>query len=45
MIDMDENAEMIRKKSIERLMKELEKGKTSGDAVPEKEVYTMLGIN
>ncbi len=41
----DDNAEMIRAKSIERLMKELEKGKTSGDAVPEEEVYAMLGVS
>ncbi len=41
----DDNAEMLKAKSMERLMKELEAGKNSGDIVSEEEVYTMLGVN
>ncbi|MBR7060639.1 MAG: type II toxin-antitoxin system RelB/DinJ family antitoxin [Eubacterium sp.] len=41
----DDNAEILKAKSMERLMKELEAGKNSGDAVSEEEVYAMLGVN
>ena len=41
----DDNAEMIKAKSMERLMKELEAGKASGDVVSEEEVYSMLGLS
>ncbi|MBR4241216.1 MAG: type II toxin-antitoxin system RelB/DinJ family antitoxin [Eubacterium sp.] len=41
----DDNAEILKAKSMERLMKELEAGKHSGDAVSEDEVYAMLGVN
>ena len=41
----DDNAEMIKAKSMERLMKELETGKASGEVVSEEEVYSMLGVN
>ena len=41
----DDNAEMLKAKSMERLMKELEAGKNSGDVVSEEEVYAMLGVN
>ena len=41
----DDNAEMIKAKSMERLMKELEAGKASGNAVSEAEVCAMLGVN
>ena len=41
----DDNAEMIKAKSMERLMKELETGKASGDVVSEENVYAMLGVN
>jgi DNA-damage-inducible protein J len=36
---------MIKAKSMERLMKELEAGKASGNVVSEAEVYAMLGVN
>ncbi|MBR2100923.1 MAG: type II toxin-antitoxin system RelB/DinJ family antitoxin [Eubacterium sp.] len=41
----DDNAEMLKAKSMERLMKELEAGKSSGDVVSEEEVYAMLGVD
>jgi DNA-damage-inducible protein J len=41
----DDNAEMIKAKSMERLMKELEAGKASGNVISEEEVYAMLGVN
>ncbi|MBR1763525.1 MAG: type II toxin-antitoxin system RelB/DinJ family antitoxin [Eubacterium sp.] len=41
----DDNAEIIKAKSMERLMKELETGKASGDVISEEEAYTMLGVN
>lgn len=40
----DDNAEMIKAKSMERLMKELEIGKNSGEPVAEEDVYNMLGV-
>ena len=39
------NAEMIKAKSMERLMKELEAGKNSGDVISEEKVYEMLGVS
>ena len=39
-----DNAEYLRAKSLERLMKELEAGKESGDLVDEKDVYSHLGV-
>jgi len=41
----DDNAELIKAKSMERLIKELEIGKASGDVVSEKDVYSILGVN
>ena len=41
----DDNAEMLKAKSMERLMKVLEAGKASGDVVSEEEVYSMLGLS
>ena len=41
----DDNAELIKAKSMERLMKELEAGKKSGEVVAEEDVYKMLGVN
>ena len=41
----DDNAEMIKAKSMERLMKELEAGKASGNVISEEEAYAMLGVN
>ncbi len=41
----EDNAEMIKARSMERLMKELETGKSSGDVIPEDEVYKRLGIS
>ena len=41
----DDNAELIRAKSMERLMKELDEGKNSGDVIDEEEVYSMLGVS
>ena len=41
----DDNAELLKAKSMERLMKELEAGKNSGAVVSEEEVYAMLGVN
>ncbi len=41
----DDNVEMIKAKSMEKLMKELQAGKESGDPVSEEDVYKMLGVN
>ncbi len=41
----EDNAEMIKAKSMERLMKELEAGKNSGDVISEEKVYEMLGVS
>ena len=40
----NDNAELIKAKSMEKLMKELEIGKNSGEAINEEEVYVMLGV-
>ena len=39
-----DNAELLRAKSLERLMKELEAGKESGDLIDEQDVYSRLGV-
>lgn len=41
----DDNAGMLRAKSMELLMKELEKGKNSGDVISEEDVYSILGVD
>ncbi len=41
----DDNAEFIKTKSMERLLKELEAGKNSGEVVAEADVYRMLGVS
>ena len=41
----DDNAGMLRARSMELLMKELEKGKNSGDVVSEEDVYSILGVD
>jgi DNA-damage-inducible protein J len=40
----EENEEFAKAKALERLMHELELGKSSGEAVEEEEVYRMLGV-
>jgi DNA-damage-inducible protein J len=40
----EENAEFVKAKAMERLTKELEAGKNSGDLVDEAEVYRMLEV-
>ena len=39
-----DNAEYLRAKSMERLMKELEDGKESGELIEEQEVLSRLGV-
>ena len=39
-----DNAEFLRAKSMEKLMKELESGKESGELVDEQDVYSRLGV-
>lgn len=41
----EENAEFVKAKAMERLMKELEVGKNSGPLVDEDEAYRMLGVD
>ena len=41
----EENAELVRARSMERLLKELEAGKNSGALVDEADVYRMLGVD
>lgn len=41
----DENAEFVKAKAMERLMKELEAGKNSGPLVDEADAYRMLGVD
>ncbi|MBQ1452008.1 MAG: type II toxin-antitoxin system RelB/DinJ family antitoxin [Clostridia bacterium] len=41
----EDNAEMIKAKSIERLVKELEYGENSGELVSEEDVYKRLGVD
>ena len=31
--------------ALERLMQELEKGRNSGEGIPEREVYRMFGVD
>ena len=39
-----DNAEFLRAKSMEKLMKELESGKESGELVDEQDVFSRLGV-
>ena len=39
-----DNSELLKAKSMEMLVKELDAGKESGDLVDEQEVYTRLGV-
>lgn len=41
----EENAELVRAKAMERLMKELDAGKNSGPLVDEADAYRMLGVD
>ena len=41
----EENAEYVKAKAMERLMKELEVGKNSGPLVDEADAYRMLGVD
>lgn len=41
----EENAELVRAKAMERLMKELDAGKNSGSLVDEADAYRMLGVD
>ena len=40
----EENAEFVKAKAMERLMKELDAGKNSGPLVDEADAYRMLGV-
>ncbi|MGN0529301.1 MAG: type II toxin-antitoxin system RelB/DinJ family antitoxin [Eubacterium sp.] len=40
----EDNVEMIKAKSMERLMHELQTGKESGAPITEEEAYRMLGV-
>ena len=41
----EENAEFVKAKAMERLMKELDAGKNSGALVDEADAYRMLGVD
>lgn len=41
----EENAEFVKAKAMERLMKELDAGRNSGPLVDEAEAYRMLGVD
>lgn len=41
----EENAELVKAKAMERLMKELDAGKNSGPLVDEADVCQMLGVD
>ena len=41
----EENAELIKARALERLVKELDAGESSGDLVDEAEVYRQLGVS
>lgn len=41
----EENAEYVKAKAMERLMKELEAGMNSGPLVDEADAYRMLGVD
>ncbi len=41
----EDNAELLRAKSMERLMKELDAGKKSGEPISEDDVYKKLGVS
>lgn len=40
----EENAELIKARAMERLMKELEAGENSGELIDEAEAYRLLGV-
>ena len=40
----EENAELIKARAMERLMKELEAGEKSGELIDEAEAYRLLGV-
>lgn len=40
----EDNVEMIKAKSMERLMQELQTGKESGEPIVEEDAYRMLGV-
>ena len=40
----EDNVEMIKAKSMERLMQELQTGKESGEPIDEEDAYRMLGV-
>ena len=40
----DDNASLIKSKSLKRLLQELELGKNSGELIDEAQVYEMLGV-
>lgn len=40
----EDNVEMIKAKSMERLMQELQTGKKSGEPIVEEDAYRMLGV-
>ncbi len=41
----EENAEFVKARAMERLMKELDSGKNSGPLVDEADAYRMLGVD
>ena len=41
----EENAEFVKAKAMERLMKELDAGKNSGALMDEADAYRMLGVD
>lgn len=41
----EENAEYVKAKALERLMKELDAGKNSGELIDEEEAYRILGAS
>ncbi len=41
----EENAEFVRTKALERLMKELDAGRQSGPLIEEEEAYRLLEVN
>lgn len=40
----EENAEFVKARAMERLMKELDAGRNSGELVDEADVYQMFGV-
>ncbi len=41
----EENAEFVKAKALEKLMKELDAGENSGESIDEDEAYRMLGVD